>query len=113
LPVSVDKIEPVAEPIPIMKKMKRHKFYSFSELYKMTFGKKPLKDILMFAKEKKLWMYYIRRAQLQTTLDLLVLQDRLKIGKKVNETPETIDVEGEKVTIDITLRYALWEKTAK
>jgi len=82
LPIPEDKIELTAEPIPIMRIMRRGKFYSFSELYKITFRKKILEDVRECIREKRLWRWFIRKSQLQTTLDLLVISGKLRIGKK-------------------------------
>ncbi len=97
MPLQEADIEPTEETHPILEKMEHGKFYRFTELYGMTYGQQFYVDFQENDDAKTMWLFLVKVMNLKTYLEVLVILDRLKTGRRKGELEEEVNVAGHKV----------------
>ena len=106
MPLQEAEVEPTEEIHPILEKMEHEKFYRFTELYEMTYGKEFYIDFQQNDDAKTLWLFLVKVMNLKTYLEVLVILDRLKTGRRKGEVEEELNVAGHKVLSGPVVYYA-------
>jgi hypothetical protein len=106
MPLQESEVEPTEEIHPILKEMEHEKFYRLTELYEMTYGKEFYVDFQRNDENKTLWLFVAKVLNLQTYLEVLVILDRLKTGRRKGEVEEEVNVGGHKVIGGPVIYYA-------
>lgn len=106
MPLQETEVEPTEEIHPILEKMEHGKFYRLTELYEMTFGQEFYIDLQQNDDAKTPWLFLVKVLNLKTYLEVLVIMDRLKTGRRKDETEEEVNVAGHKVLEGPVVYYA-------
>jgi hypothetical protein len=97
MPLQESEIEPTEEIHPILKEMEHGKFYRLTELYEMTYGREFYVDFQRSDENKTLWLFVAKVLNLQTYLEVLVILDKVRTGRRRGEVEEEVNVAGHKV----------------
>lgn len=103
MPIASKDIEKTKEVPLVLQKMERNEFYTFDELYQMSYGS-------WFDDDTKGELWVVQWSQwtsLQVLLDLLVEQGKLVTGKKADDMGRTVKVRKRSVTLPPTVYYGL------
>ncbi|MGH9920292.1 MAG: hypothetical protein ACRD6W_15675, partial [Nitrososphaerales archaeon] len=106
LPLEEDEIEPTDEILPLIEKMEHGKFYRFTEVYEMTYGEEFYLDLQKNDDNKTLWLFLTKVMNLRTQLEVLVILDRLKTGRRKGEEEDEVNVAGHNVLGGAVIYYA-------
>jgi hypothetical protein len=106
MPLEEADVEPSEEIHPILEKMEHGKFYRLAELYEMTYGKELYVDLEQNDESKTLWLFVAKVMNLKTYLEVLVILERLKTGRRKGEAEQEVDVSGHKVLAGPVVYYA-------
>lgn len=106
MPLQETEVEPTQEIHPILEKMGREKFYRLTELYEMTYGREFYLEFQENDERKTLWLFVAKVLNLQTYLEVLVILDKLKTGRRRGEVEEEVNVAGHKVLGGPVVYYA-------
>jgi len=106
MPLQADDVEPTEWIHPILGKMEHEKFYRFTELYEMTYGQEFYVDFQKNEDDKTLWLFLVKVLNLKTYLEVLVILDRVKTGRRKGEVEEEVNVAGHKVLSGPVVYYA-------
>lgn len=87
-------VEPTDEIHPILEKMEHAKFYRLTELYEMTYGKPFYVDLQENDDKKTLWLFLTKVMNLRTQLEVIVIVDRLRTGRRKGEEEAEVNVSG-------------------
>lgn len=94
LPLEEAEIESTREIHPIIAKMEHARFYRLTELYEMTYGEEFYVDLQKNDDDKTLWLFLAKVLNLKTQLEVLVILDRLKTGRRKGEEEDEVNVAG-------------------
>lgn len=106
MPLKEAEIEPTEEIHSIVGKMEHGKFYRFVELYEMTYGNAFYLDLQKNDDNKTPWLFLMKVLDLKTQLEVLVLLDRLKTGRRKGEEEDEVNVAGHTVLGGPVIYYA-------
>ena len=106
MPLDENEVELTEEIHPILEKMEQKKFYRLTELYEMTYGREFYVDFQRNDENKTLWLFVAKVLNLQTYLEVLVVLDRLRTGRRKGEVEEEVNVAGHKVLGGPVVYYA-------
>jgi hypothetical protein len=106
MPLEEDKVEQTEEIHPIMARMEHGQFYRLAELYEMTYGKGLYLDLEENDANKTLWLFVAKVLNLRTYLEVLVILEKLKTGRRRGESEKEVDVGGHKLLAGPAVYYA-------
>lgn len=106
MPLQEAEIEPTEEMHPILGKMEHEEFYRFTELYEMTYGKEFYVDLQENDDAKTLWLFLVKVMSLKTYLEVLIILERLRTGRRKGEPEEEVNVAGHQVLSGPVVYYA-------
>ena len=97
MPLQENEVEPTEEIHPVLEKMEHGKFYRLTELYEITYGKEFFVDFQRHEENKTLWLFVAKVLNLQTYLEVLVILDRLRTGRRKGDVEEEVNIEGHRI----------------
>ena len=106
LPLDESEIEPSEEVHPLHEKMEHGKFYRITELYKLAYGEEFYVDLQKNDDQKTPWLFLTKLMNLRTQLEVLVILDRLKTGRRKGEVEDEVNVAGHPVLGGQVVYYA-------
>jgi len=106
MPLQESEVEPTEEIHPILENMEHKKYYRLTELYEMTYSREFYVDFQRNEENETLWLFVTKVLNLQTYLEVLVILDKLKTGRKKGEVEEEVNVEGHKILGGPVVYYA-------
>lgn len=106
MPLEEAEIEPSEEIHSVVGKMEHGKFYRFVELYELTYGVAFYLDLQKNDDNKTPWLFLVKVLDLKTQLEVLVLLDRLKTGRRKGEEEDEVNVAGHVVLGGPVVYYA-------
>ena len=86
--------------------MEHGEFYRFTELYEMTYGLEFYIDFQQNEDAKTPWLFLVKVLNLKTYLEVLVILDRLRTGRRRGEAEEEVNVGGHIVLGGPVVYYA-------
>jgi len=106
LPLEEAEIEPSEEVHPLLEKLEHGKFYRLTELYEMTYGKEFYVDLQKNDDDKTMWLFLTKVMNLKTQLEVLVILDRLRTGRRKGEEEAEVNIAGHGVLGGPVIYYA-------
>ena len=106
MPLDESEIEPTEELHAMVGKMEHQKYYRITELYKMAYGEEFYVDLQKNDDSKTMWLFLTKVMNLKTQLEVLVLLDRLKTGRRKGEEEDEVNVAGHVVLGGPVVYYA-------
>lgn len=106
MPLTESEVEATDEIHPILSKMEHGKFYRVSELYELTYGKELYLDLAENDDHNTLWLFVAKVLNLRTYLEVLVILERLKTGRRKGTNETEVDVGGHKLLSGPVVYYA-------
>jgi hypothetical protein len=91
---------------PVLEKMEHGKFYRITELYEMAYGAEFYLDMQKNDDNKTPWLFLLKVLNLRTQLEVLVLLDRLKTGRRKGGEEAEVSVAGHNVLPGPVIYYA-------
>jgi hypothetical protein len=106
LPLEESEIEPSEELHPLLEKMEHGKFYRLTELYELAYGEQFYVDLQKNDDEKTPFLFLTKVMNLRTQLEVLVVLDRMKTGRRKGEVEDEVNVAGHAVLGGQVIYYA-------
>ena len=106
MPLQESEVESTEEIHPILENMEHGKYYRLTELYEITYDREFYVDFQRNDENKTLWLFVTKVLNLQTYLEVLVILDKLKTGRKKGEIEEEVNVAGHKILGGPVVYYA-------
>jgi len=106
MPLGESEVEPTKEIHPILEQMEHGKYYRLTELYEMTYGREFYVDYQKNEENDTLWLFVAKVLNLQTYLEVLVILERLKTGRRKGEVEEEVNIAGHKILGGPVVYYA-------